>query len=99
MLRPHGSSGSSYVDCAVHRACVREHLARLPAAAEAGVRRVGLAPQLLDYLDVSFRNATAFSPTDPMPLSRWAKMLMLIQSVISLALAVTVVAPAVNILR
>ena len=53
----------------------------------------------VDYLYVSFTNATAFSPTDAMPLSRWAKMLMLVQSAISLSLAVMVVARAVNILR
>jgi uncharacterized membrane protein len=59
----------------------------------------GWQPQFLDYLYVSFTNATAFSPTDAMPLSRWAKMLMLVQSAISLALAVMVVARAVNILQ
>jgi hypothetical protein len=64
-----------------------------PALADSGWR-----PQFLDYLYVSFTNATAFSPTDAMPLSRWAKMLMLVQSAISLALAVMVVARAVNIL-
>jgi uncharacterized membrane protein len=64
-----------------------------PVLAEAGWR-----PLFLDYLYVSFTNATAFSPTDAMPLSRWAKMLMLVQSAISLALAVMVVARAVNIL-
>jgi uncharacterized membrane protein len=58
----------------------------------------GWRPLFLDYLYVSFTNATAFSPTDTMPLSRWAKMLMLVQSAISLALAVMVVARAVNIL-
>ena len=56
-------------------------------------------PKFLDYLYVSFTNAAAFSPTDTMPLSRWAKMLMLVQSAISLALAVMVVARAVNILK
>ncbi|HEY6962342.1 MAG TPA: hypothetical protein VI408_10680 [Gaiellaceae bacterium] len=56
-------------------------------------------PLFLDYLYVSFTNAAAFSPTDTMPLSRWAKMLMLVQSAISLSLAVMVVARAVNILR
>src|SRR5437763_9620705 len=56
-------------------------------------------PMFLDYLYLSFTNATAFSPTDAMPLSRWAKMLMLAQSAMSLALAVMVVARAVNILR
>lgn len=56
-------------------------------------------PLFLDYLFVSFTNAAAFSPTDTLPLSRWAKMLMLVQSAISLTLAVMVVARAVNILR
>jgi uncharacterized membrane protein len=58
----------------------------------------GWRPLFLDYLYVSFTNGTAFSPTDTMPLSRWAKMLMLVQSAISLALAVMVVARAVNLL-
>jgi uncharacterized membrane protein len=56
-------------------------------------------PQFVDYLYVSFTNATAFSPTDTMPLSRWAKMLMLIQSGVSLITVALVVARAVNILK
>ena len=40
----------------------------------------------------------AFSPTDVLPMSRWAKLTMLLQSVVSLMLAVLVVARAVNIL-
>ena len=59
----------------------------------------GWRPAFIDYLYVSFTNAAAFSPTDTMPLSRWAKMLMLVQSAISLMLAVMVVARAVNILN
>ena len=59
----------------------------------------GWHPMFLDYLYISFTNASAFSPTDTMPLSRWAKMLMLAQSAMSLSLAVMVVARAVNILR
>ena len=55
-------------------------------------------PTFVDYLYVSITNSTAFSPTDTMPLTRWAKMLMLVQSAISLSLAVMVVARAVNIL-
>jgi hypothetical protein len=47
-------------------------------------------PQFIDYLYVSFTNATAFSPTDVMPLTRWAKLLMLVQSAISLATVVLV---------
>jgi uncharacterized membrane protein len=56
-------------------------------------------PTFFDYLYVSYTNATAFSPTDTMPLSRWAKLLMLVQSAISLASVALVVARAVNILR
>ena len=70
-----------------------------PQQAEPTLAQSGWQPTFLDYLYVSFTNAAAFSPTDTMPLSRWAKMLMLVQSAISLALAVMVVARAVNILR
>ncbi|WP_427917514.1 hypothetical protein [Streptomyces sp. cg40] len=56
-------------------------------------------PAFLDYFYLSFTNSTAFSPTDVMPLSRWAKMLMLGQSSVSLVTVVLVVARAVNILR
>jgi hypothetical protein len=55
-------------------------------------------PAFLDYLYLSYTNATAFSPTDTLPLSRWAKMLMLGQSAIALATIALVVARAVNIL-
>jgi hypothetical protein len=56
-------------------------------------------PAFLDYLYLSFTNATAFSPTDAMPFSRWAKMLMLVEAAASLLLAIMVVARAVNILK
>ena len=56
-------------------------------------------PTFIDYLFVSYTNAAAFSPTDTMPLSRWAKVLMLVESAISLTLGLMVVARAVNILR
>jgi hypothetical protein len=52
-----------------------------------------------DYLYLAFTNATAFSPTDTMPLSRWAKMAMTLQSVVSLVTAALVIARAVNIFR
>jgi uncharacterized membrane protein len=55
-------------------------------------------PALADYLYLSFTNATAFSPTDVLPLSRWAKLLMLVQSAVALAVVVLVVARAVNVL-
>jgi uncharacterized membrane protein len=56
-------------------------------------------PSFLDYLYVAFTNATAFSPTDAMPLTKLAKVLMMVQSAASLLLAITVVARAVNILQ
>jgi uncharacterized membrane protein len=56
-------------------------------------------PTFVDYLYVSFTNATAFSPTDVMPLSRWAKMTMMLQSVVSLVTVALVIARAVNILK
>ncbi|MDP9094666.1 MAG: hypothetical protein M3N95_17440 [Actinomycetota bacterium] len=56
-------------------------------------------PQFGDYLYVSFTNATAFSPTDTMPLTRWAKLLMALQSAIALSTTALVIARAVNILK
>lgn len=70
-----------------------------PQQTEPALMEGGWEPKFLDYLYVSFTNAAAFSPTDTLPLSRWAKMLMLVQSAISLSLAVMVVARAVNILK
>jgi hypothetical protein len=55
-------------------------------------------PGFLDYLYVSYTNATAFSPTDTMPLTQWAKMLMLVESAASLLTLLMVAARAVNIL-
>ena len=58
----------------------------------------GWRPRFLDYLYVSLTNATAFSPTDTMPLSVDAKMVMGLQSIISLVTIGLIVARAVNIL-
>ena len=55
-------------------------------------------PSFLDYLYVSFTNVTAFSPTDTMPLTPWAKLLMMLQSLASLLTVALVVSRAVNIL-
>jgi uncharacterized membrane protein len=52
-----------------------------------------------DYLYMSFTNSSAFSATDVLPLTRWAKALMLLQSVTSLVVVALVVARAVNILH
>jgi uncharacterized membrane protein len=56
-------------------------------------------PAYVDYLYLSFTNATAFSPTDVLPLTRWTKMTMLSQSAVSLATVALVIARAVNILK
>ncbi len=56
-------------------------------------------PQLVDYLYVSFTNSIAFSPTDAMPLGRWAKLLMLAESALSATTVLLVAARAVNIFR
>lgn len=56
-------------------------------------------PTFTDYLYVSFTNVTAFSPTDTLPLSRWAKLMMMLQSTLALLLVVLVIARAVNVLK
>ena len=55
-------------------------------------------PGFVDYLFLAFNTSTAFSPTDSPVLSRWAKVLMMIQSSISLATLALLAARAVNIL-
>jgi len=55
-------------------------------------------PTFLDYLYLAFTNASAFSPTDTMPMSRWAKVAMTVQSIISIVTVALVVSRAVNIL-
>ena len=56
----------------------------------------GWHPVFLDYLHLGFTNATAFSPTDVMPLTHRAKFTMLVQSTVALALFGLIVARAVN---
>lgn len=56
-------------------------------------------PGFVDYLYLSFTNATAFSPTDTLPMTHWAKLTMLTQSAVSLATVALVIARAVNILN
>jgi hypothetical protein len=53
-------------------------------------------PVFLDYLHLGFTNATAFSPTDVMPLTHRAKYAMIVQSTVALALVGLIVARAVN---
>jgi hypothetical protein len=56
------------------------------------------SPGFVDYLFLAFNTSTAFSPTDCPVLTRWAKLLMMVQSLISLATVVLLAARAVNIL-
>jgi hypothetical protein len=56
----------------------------------------GWRPVFLDYLHLGFTNATAFSPTDVMPLTHRAKYAMMVQSTVALALFALIVARAVN---
>jgi hypothetical protein len=56
------------------------------------------SPGFVDYLFLAFNTSTAFSPTDVPVLSRWAKVMMIVQSAISLATVALIAARAVNIL-
>ncbi|HZS52775.1 MAG TPA: hypothetical protein VFA65_00120 [Bryobacteraceae bacterium] len=55
-------------------------------------------PDFIDYLFLAFNTSTAFSPTDVPVLGRWAKVLMMVQSSISLATVAILAARAINIL-
>jgi hypothetical protein len=56
------------------------------------------SPNFVDYLFLAFNTSTAFSPTDTPALTRWAKVLMMVQSLISLTVLALLAARAVNIL-
>jgi uncharacterized membrane protein len=56
------------------------------------------SPDFIDYLFLAFNTSTAFSPTDVPVLARWAKILMMIQSLLSLLIIALLAARAVNIL-
>jgi hypothetical protein len=56
----------------------------------------GWTPSFFDYVYTSFTNAAAFSPTDTMPLSQWAKALFMLQSAASLVTVALVVARIAN---
>jgi uncharacterized membrane protein len=62
------------------------------------MRKQDWKPGFVDYLFLAFNTSTAFSPTDVPVLSRWAKLLMMVQSSISLTTVVILAARAVNIL-
>lgn len=56
------------------------------------------SPEFVDYLFLAFNTSTAFSPTDTAALSRWAKIGMMLQSIISLSIVALLAARAVNVL-
>jgi hypothetical protein len=70
-----------------------------PQHASPRVARSDWRPHFVDYLYLGFTNATAFSPTDVMPLAPWAKITMAIQSFISIAILGLVIARAVNVFK
>jgi hypothetical protein len=61
-------------------------------------RQHGWSPNFFDYLFLAFNTNTAFSPTDTPALTRWAKILMMLQSLLSLMIIALLAARAVNIL-
>jgi hypothetical protein len=78
---------------------VRDFLFPQQSANSAETKQPGWTPTFFDYLYVSVTNATAFSPTDAMPLTYRAKLLMTVQAFTSLATIALVAARAVNILK
>jgi hypothetical protein len=56
------------------------------------------SPRFVDYLFLSFNTSTALSPTDTAIISRWAKILVMLQAILSLTIIVVLAARAINIL-
>jgi hypothetical protein len=70
-----------------------------PQTATPELKQPNWMPRFIDYLYVAFTNATAFSPTDTMPLTPLAKALMLVESAAAIITIVMVAGRAVNILK
>lgn len=70
-----------------------------PQMSDDRIQPANWRPMFIDYLYVSLTNAAAFSPTDTMPLSRTAKTIMGLQSLVSIVTIGLVVSRAVNILQ
>ncbi len=71
---------------------------QFPQDENPGLARPGWYPRLEDYVYVALTNGIAFSPTDAMPLTRWAKGLMALDAIISVGAVLLVAARAVNVL-
>jgi hypothetical protein len=70
----------------------------MPPLAKSGAGKEEWSPNFVDYLFLAFNTSTAFSPTDAPVLARWAKLLMMLQSLISLTVIALLAGRAVNIL-
>jgi hypothetical protein len=82
-------------------ACLGKHIRRDWLFPQEGLRENALAnwrATFVDYLYLAYSTATAFSPTDVLPLTSRAKMLMMLESAISLVTTVAVASRAINIL-
>jgi hypothetical protein len=71
---------------------------QFPQDDNTSLARPGWYPRLEDYVYVALTNGIAFSPTDAMPLTRWAKGLMALDAIISVGAVLLVAARAVNVL-
>lgn len=81
----------------LHRMPAHPSLA-FPQHFNPGLAPADWRPRYVDYLYLGLTNATAFSPTDVMPLAPWAKITMAVQSIVSLLILGLIVARAVNVL-
>ena len=70
-----------------------------PEMLNAGYAPATWVPEFADYLSLAFWTATAFSPTDVSAIKRWAKLMMMIEAVVSLGIGALVIARAINILQ
>jgi hypothetical protein len=88
--------GGGPVQRALHHRELRDF--QFPQDENAELAPSGWYPRLEDYTYVAFTNAIAFSPTDAMPLTRWAKWLMALESGLSVVAILVVAARAINVL-
>jgi len=87
--------GGGPVERALHQRELRDF--QFPQDENPQLASLAWYPRLEDYTYVAFTNAIAFSPTDAMPLTRWAKVLMTLESALSVIAILVVAARAVNV--
>ncbi len=80
----------------VRTACAPTPTSRSRSSSTRSSRLRNWRPQFLDYLYVGFTTANAFSPTDTMPMTHWAKVAMGSQALISFVVIGLILARAVN---